>query len=676
MIKEWLKAQGWTIAGYVLAAVIVLNTAVLVYLYLQNNLANEASERAENALRHAKRLRESTLRADFAAWNAERQRSPYDAAVARLEQARDSLNYNLKKAGFDPVIVGKLDATTSEAVREYHSYLTALQLPDSMRSGAGYNVPPSGFSTIARDLEIFEAHLQQGIESNAHESLLGASLTLQFLLLAGLPVLISLPRRFRNTKAKLVALNREIDDSNRKYVFDPLDDIDVENEQEIRSRLLANLRQAAEFIQQVSQGNYDVRWEGMNDRNREANRDNIAGELIQMREQMKKVKQEDEIRMWMTEGLSTFGTIIQKNQDNLQSLGDVFISGLVKYLNAKIGGLFILEESEDGESFLELRACYAYERKKFISKRVEIGEGLIGQTFLEGQTVYLREVPPDYLMIKSSLGESNPRALVVVPLVANGKTQGVIEMASLTDFLPHQIEFLEKVGESLAASLISVRSSEKTKLLLQTSQQQAEEVRAQEEEMRQNMEELEATQEQMNRQVSELNKLREELEVEKYLFSALMDNVPEAIYFKDKDSRFLRVSKYLASHFGKEPAELIGKSDFDFQEEVHAREALEDEKNIMRTRTPKVDFIEKEVLKGGAEHYVSTTKMPLTDAHGNVVGTFGISRDVTGLKLGEIEVLKKEKLLAELQQQSQQRIRELEQALAAAESELERQKKK
>src|SRR5690606_32704866 len=234
-----------------------------------------------------------------------------------------------------PVIVRKLDATTSEAVREYHSYLTALQLPDSMRSSAGYNVPPSGFNTIARDLEIFEAHLQQDIESNAHESLTGATLTLQFLLLAGLPVLIALPRRFRNTKAKLVALNREIDESNRKYVFDPLDDIDVENEQEIRSRLLANLRQAAEFIQQVSQGNYDVRWEGMNDRNREANRENIAGELIQMREQMKKVKQEDEIRMWMTEGLSNFGTIIQKNQDNLQSLGDVFISGLVKYLNAK-----------------------------------------------------------------------------------------------------------------------------------------------------------------------------------------------------------------------------------------------------------------------------------------------------------------------------------------------------
>lgn len=194
--------------------------------------------------------------------------------------------------------------------------------------------------------------------------------------------------------------------------------------------------------------------------------------------------------------------------------------------------------------------------------------------------------------------------------------------------------------------------------------------------MRQNMEELEATQEQMNRQVNELNKLREALEVEKYLFGSLMDNVPEAIYFKDKDSKFLRVSKYLASHFGKEAEELVGKSDFDFQEEMHAREAFEDEKDIMRTGTPKVDFVEKEVLKDGSEHYVSTTKMPLTDAQGNVVGTFGISRDVTNLKRNEIELQKKEKLLTELQQQSQERIRELEQALAAAESNLEKLKAK
>lgn len=676
MIKDWLKAQGWIIAGYALAATIVINTAVLLYLNYRNNSVDTAGKRAASAMQYGKQLREAAIRADFAARDAEHKQGLYESAVTGLGLAHDSLNYNLRKAEFDPAIIGRLDITVSGVIRTHREYLEAIQVPDSSGSVVGYSSPPSGFNAVARDLEIFEAHLQKDMQYGPVQGLFVTALILQFLLLLCLPVLIVLPRRFRKSKAKLVALNRGIDESNRKYVFNPLDHADVENEQEIRSRLLANLRQAAEFIQQVSKGNYDVKWVGMDDSNREANRDNIAGELIQMREQMKKVKEEDEIRMWMTEGLSRFGGIIQKNQDNLESLGDAFISELVKYLNARIGGLFILEDSDDNDSFLELRACYAYERKKYITKRVGIGEGLVGQTFLEGQTVYLREVPPDYLMITSSLGESTPRALVVVPLIVNSKTTGVLEMASLTEFLPYQIEFLEKVGESLAGSLVSVRSAEKTRTLLQTSQQQAEEVRAQEEEMRQNMEELEATQEQMNRQVNELNKLREALEVEKYLFGSLMDNVPEAIYFKDKDSKFLRVSKYLASHFGKEAEELVGKSDFDFQEEMHAREAFEDEKDIMRTGTPKVDFVEKEVLKDGSEHYVSTTKMPLTDAQGNVVGTFGISRDVTNLKRNEIELQKKEKLLTELQQQSQERIRELEQALAAAESNLEKLKAK
>lgn len=194
--------------------------------------------------------------------------------------------------------------------------------------------------------------------------------------------------------------------------------------------------------------------------------------------------------------------------------------------------------------------------------------------------------------------------------------------------------------------------------------------------MRQNMEELEATQEQMHRQVNELNQLRHELEVEKYLFSALMDNIPESIYFKDRESKFIRVSKYLATHFGKQPDDLIGKSDFDFQDEVHAREALEDEQNIMRTRTPKVDYVEREVLKDGSEFYVSTTKMPLTDAHDAVVGTFGISRDVTALKQTELELRKKESILSEMQEKSQARIRELEERLAEAEKKLKAKKDK
>ncbi|HYI76682.1 MAG TPA: PAS domain-containing protein, partial [Chryseolinea sp.] len=291
------------------------------------------------------------------------------------------------------------------------------------------------------------------------------------------------------------------------------------------------------------------------------------------------------------------------------------------------------------------------------------GEGLIGQCYLEAQTIYMAKVPNNYLTITSGLGGANPSSLLVIPLRTNDKIEGVLELASLKPFKPHEIEFLEKLGELLASSIITVRTGEKTSKLLQVSQEQAEEMRAQEEEMRQNMEELEATQEQMNRTVAELGTLKASLEKEKYLLDSLMDNIPDAIYFKDRDSKFIRVSKYLASHFSGNVEALIGKSDFDFQDKGRAQEAFDDELNIMTTRRPKIDYIEKEVMTDGSEHWVSTTKMPLINSKGEVVGTFGISRDVTRLKKLENDVLNKDRSLEAERQQYQDKIKTLENQL-------------
>jgi PAS domain S-box-containing protein len=188
-------------------------------------------------------------------------------------------------------------------------------------------------------------------------------------------------------------------------------------------------------------------------------------------------------------------------------------------------------------------------------------------------------------------------------------------------------------------------------------------MRAQEEEMRQNMEELQATQEQMNRTLGELATVKTNLEKEKYLLDSLMDNIPDAIYFKDRDSKFIRVSKYLAGHFSGSVDDLIGKSDFDFQDKDRAQQAFEDEKNIMTTLKPMIDYMEKEVMTDGSEHWVSTTKMPLVNGKGEVVGTFGISRDVTRVKKLEQEVLLKDKNIGAELKQYEEKIKLLEHQL-------------
>ncbi|HEY7153301.1 MAG TPA: response regulator [Gemmataceae bacterium] len=135
------------------------------------------------------------------------------------------------------------------------------------------------------------------------------------------------------------------------------------------------------------------------------------------------------------------------------------------------------------------------------------------------------------------------------------------------------------------------------------------------------------------------------------LLHILMENTPDAIYFKDLQSRFLRINRGLADRFGlADAAEAIGKSDFDFFTEEHARQAYLDEQEVIRSGRPLLAREEKEVWPDGRVTWASTTKLPLRDRDGAVIGTFGISRDITHRKQTEA-ALREAKELAEVSQQ-------------------------
>jgi PAS domain S-box-containing protein len=122
------------------------------------------------------------------------------------------------------------------------------------------------------------------------------------------------------------------------------------------------------------------------------------------------------------------------------------------------------------------------------------------------------------------------------------------------------------------------------------------------------------------------------LDYERFLLQTLLDNVPDKIYFKDRHSRFLRVSKAVATQFGLEPEKVVGKSDFDFFSSDHARQAYEDERAMMRTGEPVLGRLELETWPDRPDTWALTSKLVLRDNDGQVIGTFGISRDVTALK--------------------------------------------
>jgi PAS domain S-box-containing protein len=262
--------------------------------------------------------------------------------------------------------------------------------------------------------------------------------------------------------------------------------------------LVNGLKGTTLFAENIGNGSYNTDFKPL------SAHDVLGNALINMRNNLSKVAEDDKKRNWATEGLATFGEILRTNNNDLLKLSDEIISNLVKYLKANQGALYIIDDELEGdEPTMSMKACYAWDKKKFLNHKIFKGEGLAGQAWQEGDTVYLTEVPQDYVRITSGLGDANPTSVLIVPLKVNDQIFGVVEIASFNVFHDYEMDFVQKIAESIASTISSVKINAKTHRLLEESQEMTEQMRAQEEEMRQNMEELQATQEEMQRSTSE-----------------------------------------------------------------------------------------------------------------------------------------------------------------------------
>lgn len=412
--------------------------------------------------------------------------------------------------------------------------------------------------------------------------------------------------------------------------------------------LVDSLTETARFAKEIGEGNLQCSYEPR------GSDDKLGIALVGMQGSLAKAKELEEAQKeansknyWANEGISKFAEILRNNHDNLKEMSFDVIKNLIKYVGAIQGGVFVLNDDIEDDQHLEMTACFAYNRRKMHQKRVEMGEGLVGRCFFEKQSIILKEMPDDYLEITSGLGQKNPNYLILVPLKINDTVNGVLEVASFNELEEYQIKFIEKIAESISSTITSVRINERTSALLERSQVQAEQMAAQEEEMRQNLEELQATQEELEKRARENDQMNKDLEKEKYLLDALLSAIPDFIYFKDEQCRFIRVSESMAPLFKvNSAAELVGKSDFDFHSAEHANHSYQEEMEIVRTGKKIVDNVVRERWDDGREQWVSTTKMPLVGADGRIVGSFGISKVITDFKRMELEMIEQnEKML-------------------------------
>lgn len=374
-----------------------------------------------------------------------------------------------------------------------------------------------------------------------------------------------------------------------------------------------------QFVEGLSAGKLDVKI------NSDDKDDELISSLVQLQKSLKQNQKEDakrrdeeQQRTWVTRGVAEFGEILRRNNDNMQELSYNIIRYLVDYVNLTQAGFFLLhtgdEKGDNGKKFFELTSFIAYDRRKYADKTIEWGEGLVGRCALEQRTIYMTELPENYVTVTSGLGEGDPSALILVPLKSNDIVYGVIEMAMLQPLLKHEIEFLEKTAESIAMTISTVKTNMQTQILLQETQQQAARMREQEEVSQQHLEEMRATQ--------ELNS-RNEIEMKGVM--AAIDHASISVTFAT-DGSLLNVNDNFLRTFGYKAEEIEGQnmSIFFFKEDQAELDSILETINRGETFNGRV----RRRSKRGEEVWLLSTYTPVRDTEGDVLKVISLETNI------------------------------------------------
>lgn len=331
-------------------------------------------------------------------------------------------------------------------------------------------------------------------------------------------------------------------------------DLELNEESNVELELMSNainkltfgLDNAINFASEVGKNNLELEYNKLSDQDR------LGTALIDMRDNLKKAKEEEElrnkeseIRRWKADGLGELNNILRK-KGSLSELGYQMLRYIINYVKASMGAFYIINDNDPNDIYFEMFATLAYERKKLMRDKVRFEEGLVGRCAYEKMTIHLREIPENYIKIRSGLGEGNPRSLLIVPLLENGEVVGVMEIVSFNLFEEYEIEFLEQAGVGIANQIATIRVNERTSQLLRKSQEQADILAQQEEEVRQNMEEIQATQEQFRE-----SQARTQM---------IFDNIHDAIVMIDKKGTIEMFNPSAVQLFGYESNEALGKN--------------------------------------------------------------------------------------------------------------------
>lgn len=336
--------------------------------------------------------------------------------------------------------------------------------------------------------------------------------------------------------------------------------------------------------------------------------------------EIEKKKNEDDQKEWANRGLNLFSDIMRRHSNDINTLSDEVLINIVKYLDVAVGGIFIVSEEEN--EILELVSAFAYDRKKYLSKKIEFGDGLIGTVALDKSSLFLNDIPEDYLQIEAGLGDAPPNSLLIMPLISDNGLMGVIEIASFKFLKDYEIEFVKSLSRSIAATIESVKVNERTKKLLSDSQKQSEELARREKILQETFEE-----------VSKAHEIARKNEVElRGILSGVDQTLLRAEYLPD--GKFINSNIVHRKVMGYNIEWMKGKNIFEFipEEEMDEFKAMWDE---ISKGKPKQITVKRTNKQTGDTLWLLNNYTPILDEDKKVIKVLYLAIDITEQKFAE-----------------------------------------
>lgn len=403
--------------------------------------------------------------------------------------------------------------------------------------------------------------------------------------------------------------------------------------------LVDMLKANANFAQKVGEGKFDAEFKPASEN------DALGLALINMRENLVENARQNDERNWIVRGIAEASEILRLH-DSLEGLGDDIVQFIIKKINAVQGAFYIVNDDDSAHKIIEIRASFAYGRKKYLNNKFRFAEGLVGQAAIEQDTILRTEIPDDYVTITSGiLGEQKPTCILISPLIANEEVYGVVEFAGLQKFNPSQVKFVQELSMIIARTVFNIKVNERTRRLLAESQAMSSELKEKQQVLNQNAEEMQATQEELKRSNIQLEDQIQEVERTQKRMQLLLENASEVITIYEEDGTIRYISPSVESIFGYSQREMQGRTDIDrvhpdgqskFKEMfAHLKEQPEDKYTVQyeyRTKTGQFIWLES----------TGTNFMSNPAIHGYIVN----SRDITERRRAEQEQRMRSKMQA------------------------------